>query len=186
MIMKPLIFVLFCLPVFSHTAPAITIEKKVHVRAYDPVQDSACVFKAGAFLRYKQTLTNASSSGLDAYVVSCKNGYYKIVTRKYVPGQKTLFAQNKNIPHYMISETSAPRGYMEKEYVLNQDYKAGKKISVCKQCGGIGAEYYAEQLVNGKWESVNVTSKISSVPANVTVVMNICSKCYGDGWKIQN
>ncbi len=162
-----------------------TVEKKVDVPKYDPAKDASCVFKAGAFLRYKDDVTRRSSSGLDAYVVSCANGYYKIITRKYVPGEKTLFAQNKNISHYMISESSADRGYIEKEYALSYDYKAGKKISVCAKCRGIGAEYYAEQLVNGKWESVNVTHIMSSLNANTPVAKNVCSKCSGAGWEVQ-
>lgn len=168
------------------TTQTTTVPKKVDVPKYDPAKDASCIFKAGAFLRYKGASTHADNSGLDAYVVSCKDGYYKIVTRKYVPGEKTWMAQNKNIPHYMISGSTAARGYMEKEYVLNEDYKAGKKINICTQCGGTGAEYYAEKLVNGKSESVNVTHLMGSLNANVIVVKSGCSKCFGAGWKVQN
>lgn len=190
--MKALIFAFFCLPLLNqpqtsnqnNNAQTIIIENKTNAPVYGPAQDSSCIFKAGAFLRYKDGL-RGDNSGLDAYVVSCKNGFYKIVTRKYVPGEKTLFAQNKNIPHYIISESTAARGYMEKEYALSYDYKAGKKISVCAQCRGIGAEYYAEKLVNGRTESVNVTHIMSSIDANVRIFKSSCSKCYGEGWKVQ-
>lgn len=170
----------------TNTQTNATVEKKVEVPKYDPAKDVSCIFKAGAFLRYKDNLTRQHSNGLDAHVVSCKNGFYRIVTRKYVPGQKTWLTQNVNIPHYQLSESTADRGYVEKEFELNYDYKAGKKINVCTQCGGTGAEYYAERLVNGKSESVNVTRNMGSLNSNVITVKSSCSKCFGAGWKVQN
>jgi hypothetical protein len=147
--------------------------------------DSSCLFKVGSFLRYRSIDRQGGGNRLDAYVVSCERGYYKIVTRKYVPGEKTLFAQNKNIPHYMLSQSTSHRANIEKEFVLNEDYKAGKKIIACARCGGTGAEYYAEQLVNGKTQSVNVTHIMSTLSSNVVVIKSSCSKCYGHGWKVQ-
>lgn len=181
--LKPIVYILLgCMPAFI-IAVQQTNERGMEVSAYEPVD--SCLFKAGAFLRFRETITRPGSQGLDAYVVSCSNGYYKLVTRKYVPGEKTLFAQNKNIPHYILSESTSPRSNVEKEYLLNEDYKAGKKINGCSQCGGIGAEYYAEQLVNGRRESVNVTKSIKSLPATVVVVKATCSKCFGDGWVVK-